>query len=132
MMKLIKWLLIGGAVIGVIGLIAGSKDDKTDVSSPTASASKSSDDLASNADFLAKNPHYLQGIKQLISLRGYECAQVSKLWVRGMSAYGSKLEALCGPLGTTDSYAAQHYAVYPDKLKVNVCKPFSVSSPDCE
>jgi hypothetical protein len=128
-MKLIKWLLIGGAVMGAIGFIAGSKDDKADVQPPTASASN---DLASNADFLAKNPQYLQGIKQLISLRGYECAQVSKLWARGMSAYGSKLEALCGPLGTTDSYAAQHYAVYPDKLKVNVCKPFSVSSPDCE
>jgi len=32
------------------------------------------------------------------------------------------LEALCGPLGSTNAHQALRYTVYPDRLKVVLCK----------
>jgi hypothetical protein len=40
------------------------------------------------------------------------------LWFRGTSHFGTKLEVLCGPVGSTDLYRAQHYTVFPERLQV--------------
>jgi len=43
-----------------------------------------------------------------------------------------KLEALCGPRGSTDAYPTLHDSVYPDRLTVVVCKPFGILGGGCE
>jgi hypothetical protein len=48
------------------------------------------------------------------------------------SPYGVKLEALCGPPGSTNAYPAPHYTVYPDQLKVALCKPFGILGGGCD
>jgi hypothetical protein len=45
---------------------------------------------------------------------------------------GNKLEALCGARGGTGTYTALHYSVYPDHLKVVVCKPLGVRGGACD
>jgi tetratricopeptide (TPR) repeat protein len=88
--------------------------------------------LASNKTFLASNPYYLEAIHELVTRSGYECPQVQNLWVRGTSPLGAKLEALCGPRGSTDVYPVLHYTVYPERLRVDVCKPFGMFGGGCE
>lgn len=121
-------------VLVVLGVVLSKLGDKGSSSQPQAAATEQADptDLLKNKKFLAANPKYVFAIRQLIIASGYECPKVSELWLRGMSPYGNKLEALCGPNNKSGgSYVALHYAVYPDKLKVNLCKPFAVFSGDC-
>lgn len=112
----------------------GNKDSNAASNQPQAAATEQADptDILRNKKFLAANPKYVSAIRQLIVASGFECPAVSGLWLRGMSPYGNKLEALCGPNNKSgSSYVALHYAVYPDRLKVNLCKEFSVFSGDC-
>jgi hypothetical protein len=91
------------------------------------------DDIVQNNEFLAENPMYLDAILSLISRSGYECPRLAHLWLKGMSPLGIKHEALCGPRGSTDVYPALHYAVYPERFKVVVCKPFGAfAGSSCE
>jgi hypothetical protein len=95
-------------------------------------ARAASDDIVNNQEFIKKNPHFLDAVRQLIELHGFTCPQVTHLWSHGISPYGQRTEALCGPKGTTDAYPSLHYAVYPDKRLVRLCKPFSAFGPECE
>lgn len=121
-------------VLVVLGVVLSKLEEKGSSSQPQAAATEQGDptDLLKNKKFLAANPKYVSAIRQLIIASGYECPAVTELWLRGMSPYGNKLEALCGPNNKSGrSYVALHYAVYPDKLKVNLCKEFGVFSGDC-
>jgi hypothetical protein len=90
------------------------------------------DDVLHDAAFQKSNPHFIPGIRELIERSGYECPRISALWNRGVSPYGLKLEALCGPSdGGGNSYTKLHYAVYPTRLKVNLCSEFGAFSSDC-
>jgi hypothetical protein len=79
-----------------------------------------------------KDQKYIDAIGVLIRRNGYECPHVTMLWITGTSPYGPKLEALCGPIGSTDSDDVLHYSVYPDKFVVTVCKPFGVLGGGCD
>jgi hypothetical protein len=91
-------------------------------------------DLMANKKFLADNPHYLDAIRTLIINSGYECPRLATLFLSpdNPTPLGTKLEAMCGPRGSTNVYTALHYSVYPDRLTVVVCKPFGVLSNGCE
>ncbi len=112
------------------GFVVSGCDDKS--SNNKTEEKPTSDDILKNEKFLADNPNYVPAIQKLIKLSGYECPSISALWNRGISPYGLKLEALCGPNdGSGNSYSKLHYAVYPEKFKVNVCEEFSAFGPDC-
>ena len=86
--------------------------------------------LLENKEFLAKNPKYPEAIRALITSSGYECPRLSSLFLSPeTTTMGNKLEALCGPRGG-GAYRNLHYSVYPDRLKVVVCKPLGVIG-DC-
>ena len=53
------------------------------------------------------------------------------LWNQGDSPYGLKLEAICGPLRGEYVNTKLHYAIYPKRLKVNLCSEFGVFSSEC-
>lgn len=103
-----------------------------------ASSNKDSDsdidDLVKNRKFNAENPKYLGAIRTLITGNGYDCPRLAHLWFApdNPTPYGTKLEALCGPVGTTNAYTALHYSVFPDHLKVVVCKPFGILGGGCD
>jgi hypothetical protein len=84
---------------------------------------ESSLNLRAAKTLLADSPQYSDAIRTLITANGYECPRVTSLWPKGMSLLGSKLEALCGPRDSTKVDPALHYSVYPDRLKVVVCRP---------
>ena len=88
-------------------------------------------DLLRNKGFLAKAPEYPKTITELIERSGFSCPRLALLKDRGPSPYGLRLEALCGPSAGGGAYPDLHYAVYPDKLRVELCKPFSVFSEKC-
>ena len=105
---------------------------KASVEKSSTEKPRSNGDFAYNAAFLKRNPHFLAATTQLITQHGYDCPAVTHLYSRGESPYGLRLEVLCGPRGTTDAYVALHYAVYPDRLIVKVCRPFTTFGPECE
>lgn len=121
-------------ILGAVFAILGNKDfdEASGRSQATATDQPDPTDILKNRKFLAANPKYVSAIRKLIIASGYECPVITDLRLRGMSSYGNKLEALCGPNnGSGSTYVALHYAVYPDKLKVNLCKEFGVFSGDC-
>ena len=75
---------------------------------------------------------YVGAAHDLIIESGYECPHITELWFVGLSPNGPKLESLCGEIGTTDSRPELHYTIYPDHLKVVVCKPFGMFAGGCE
>jgi hypothetical protein len=101
----------------------------------TATATKQAEpteNILENSKFLAANPKYVPTIRHLIEVAGFKCPAITSLRYRGISPYGYKLEALCGPDdGSGNTYTVLHYAVYPEKLKVNLCKEFGLFSGDC-
>lgn len=122
-------LVCGLLVIGLLAaVLAGKKDNATatDDANATAAATKHElpiNDIAENKDFLAENPKYLDAVRTLISTNGFNCPQVTHLFLSDpRSPYGIKLEALCEPLGSTNAYPALRYTVYPDRFKVVLCK----------
>ena len=88
--------------------------------------------LRNNGTLLADSPLYSDTVRTLITAKGYECPRLANFWPKGSSPPGSKLEALCGPLGTIHVDPALHYSVYPDRLKVVLCKPFGIFAAGCE
>jgi hypothetical protein len=89
--------------------------------------------LLENKEFLAKNPKYPEAIRALITSYGYECPRLTSLsFAPEGTPMGNKLEALCGARGGTGTYTALHYSVYPDHLKVVVCKPLGVRGGACD
>ena len=98
----------------------------------TAAAKAASTDLTADQKFLAEHPHFLEDIRALIDARGYECPRLGKLWLTGYGPLGAKLEALCGPRGTTDLNRKLHYTIYPKRLQVDLCKPFDSFGGGCD
>ena len=82
-------------------------------------------DLVHNQEFRSHNPGYIEAVRQLISSSGYECPRLASLVVRGRSPYGMRLQALCGAADSDKVYPELHYAVYPDRHRIVVCKPYS-------
>lgn len=80
-------------------------------------------DVVQDKQFLAQNPNFLETTRKFIVSSGYECPRINILWAKGPSPNGPKFEAFCGPASGTGIYEAMHYAVYPQQLKVTVCKP---------
>jgi hypothetical protein len=125
-------LACGLLVIGLLAAVLAHKSTldnatATDNATTTATAAKQKspiNDIAANKDFLAENPKYLDAVRTLISTNGFDCPQVTHLFLSDpRSPYGIKLEALCGPSGNTNAYPALlRYTVYPDRLKVVLCK----------
>jgi hypothetical protein len=124
------------AVIAVFGVILANAP-----TSPSAPQTKSSGDkdvpgyhdLVDDKKFIAENPGMLAAIAALIDKSGYDCPSLAHLRVKGPSPYGIRLEALCGPDdGKRSVYPQMHYAVYPEKFKVNLCSEFGVFSKECE
>ena len=83
-------------------------------------------------NFLAANPKFPDWTRQLIVANGYDCPRIGILWAKGPSPHGTKLEAFCGPPTGTGIYEALHYAIYPEQLRVSVCKSNGVFSNGCE
>jgi hypothetical protein len=113
------------SVIAIAVLFLAACDQKDSSDKPDSS------DVLKNRTFLASNPKYPEAITNLIRERGFECPKLHELWLKGDSPYGPKLEALCGPEGGDEITTTQHYAVYPDQFKVNLCPEFSMLSSDC-
>jgi hypothetical protein len=88
-------------------------------------------DIMRDDAFLAQNPNFPEAVRELIAAHGFECARIGILWDRGQSPFGLKLEAFCGPVSSTGIFEAQHYAVYPEKLMVSLCKANGVFSNGC-
>lgn len=89
--------------------------------------------ILDNKSFLKSNPKYPEAIRELIVGAGYECPALAQLWAKGDSPFGQKLEALCGPNDhSRDAYPKLHYSVYPEKLKVDVCKEFTAFGGGCD
>lgn len=71
--------------------------------------------------------NYIMDGNKLIAMRdlivgaGYVCEQVKLAWISGESPYGVKFDAECGPAISDGVYKNQVYAVYPEKLRVEVC-----------
>lgn len=107
-------------------LIAVSNNDST------SSNANSSSNLLDNSAFLSESPQYPEAVRQLIVSHRYECPRIGMLWPKGESPLGTKLQVLCGPVGSTDLYRALHYIVYPERLSVVVCKPFDNLGRGCE
>ncbi|MGD0189790.1 MAG: hypothetical protein ABSD74_03505 [Rhizomicrobium sp.] len=87
--------------------------------------------LAMNKDFQAKYPGYVEEVRKLIVASGHMCDTLAFLWTKGDSPYGTRLEAQCGP-DATAIMPSQHYAVYPEKLKVDVCEKIGAVGKNCE
>ena len=88
--------------------------------------------ILENKEFLAKNPKYPEAIQALITGYGYECPRLTSLFLSSeKTPMGNKLDALCGPRGD-GAYRNLHYSVYPDRLKVVVCKPLGVLGGGCD
>lgn len=130
--------IIGGGLFLLVKIIGSAPAPPAPATAPPPPAAQAQEkpdrsDLLEDADFRKKNPKFIDGVRQLISASGYECAALTFLWLKGDSPYGPKLEALCGPSdGSHDTIPSQHYAIYPSHFKVNVCKEFSAFGPDCE
>src|SRR5277367_1917519 len=93
-------LVCGLLVIGVLAAILAGKNtlDKatvTDEATATAKRESPINDIAANKDFLAENPKYLDAVRTLIKTNGFDCPQVTHLFLSdARSPYGIKLEAL--------------------------------------
>lgn len=129
-------IIYGAAGLAIVaGLIAAISGGGTPPSasradnSPTVSPENL--DVLKNATFLAENPEFPETTRQMIELAGYSCPRLTMLEIKEPSPYGTKLEALCGPRGSTGTYRHLHYAVYPEKFKISLCKPFEVFGPEC-
>ncbi len=115
------FLVLGALFITLAGLSQGEAPQK-----PAEDLN-----LLNNHAFLKANPRFLSAVRQLIVASGYECPRLSFLVNKGESPYGLKLEALCGPAGGNGSYPAMHYAVYPARLKVDLCEKFGAFGGAC-
>jgi hypothetical protein len=104
--KIILQLL---GIVALLGILAWSGRN---INSAERTEAAPELDLVKNQSFLAEHPTFLHDVRELILSSGYDCPRVSILWLKGESAFGTKLEALCGPQGSTDLYKAQHYSVY--------------------
>jgi hypothetical protein len=89
-------------------------------------------DLTRDKQFLAESPNFLEITRRLITGNGYDCPRVNIMWPKGPSPFGSKFEIFCGPANGIGIYDAQHYALYPDQLRVDVCRPNGVFSNGCD
>jgi hypothetical protein len=128
--RLFIWAPLAASVLVLLAWCTSSlPDPKTDTATP--SSAEDPLDLLHNKKFLAKAPEYPRTIAQLIERSGFSCPRLAMLTLHGPSPYGDRLEALCGPAGEGGAYPDLHYAVYPDKLKVELCKPFSAFSGEC-
>jgi len=98
------------------------------------SQSRSEDrDLTKDQTFIKENPQFIEMTRLLIAANGFECPRIANLWVKGMSPFGTRFEALCGPKNNnTNVYPSLHYAVYPERMKAVVCKPIGIFSGSCE
>lgn len=94
-------------------------------------AAKIDNDVGPASQFAIDHPSLLPNVTALIAARGYKCPIIVDLWHEGQSGAGEHLEALCGP-DKMHIDANLHYAVYPDRGAVNLCKPWQVFGPDCE
>jgi hypothetical protein len=65
----------------------------------------------------------LDALRDDIVLNGFACEKVTYASVKGMSPYGIENIAMCGPAGSSDVYKGQQYAVYPERRRVEICKP---------
>jgi hypothetical protein len=123
-----------GAILAMIAIyVAGPALNKpSDVDENMHTGSILNSNILENKEFLAKNPKYPEAIRELITTSGYECPRLSSLFLLPETTpMGNKLEALCGPHGG-GAYKNLHYSVYPDRLKVVVCKPFGVPGGGCD
>lgn len=122
--------IIIGAVVALNYLFSGKST--TTESAPSSSSLQSAESAKRNQDDLLGHRDLVQAVHQLITTSGYECPVITALWNRGTSPYGLKVEALCGPNdGSRNTYPDLHYAVYPERLKVNPCSTYGAFSSDC-
>ena len=87
--------------------------------------------LLTDKKFQKSQPGFTGAIQKLIVGSGYECPMITNMYATGGTPYGSKLEIFCGE-NNNHVNVGQHYAVYPDKLKVNVCSGMEAGSEDCK
>jgi hypothetical protein len=104
---------------------------KADAEKAPNSVKPTSDNILDDATFLKEHPDFVPTIRELIERSGYECPAVHLLWPHGESPYGPKLEAICGPPHSQYPNTKLHYAVYPKRLKVNLCSEFGAFSDEC-
>jgi hypothetical protein len=123
-----------GAILVMIAIYVGgpARNKPSDAEATIHTGSVSNLNILENKEFLAKSPKYPEAIRALITSSGYECPRLSSLFLSPeITPMGNKLEALCGPRGG-GAYRNLHYSVYPDRLKVVVCKPFGVFGGGCD
>lgn len=126
-------IAIAGAIAGMLVAFKYLPDDETRTASVPAATPVHSNNVLENKAFLAKNPRYVEAIRKLIAVNGFNCPRINILTVEGQTPYGLQLEAFCGPINSTGVIPSLHYAVYPDHLRVALCKPvgaFSAGSCD--
>lgn len=91
-------------------------------------------DAAENDD-LAHRPEaagLVAAIQAEITQSGYVCPRIGILWDRGQAPLGQAYEAVCSPSADTSLVnTALHYAVYPGRGLVVVCKPLGPFGSDC-
>jgi hypothetical protein len=124
---------VAAIVVMIAIYVAGPAQNKpSDAEATIQTGSVPNLNLLENKDFLAKNPKYPEAIRELITSGGYECPRLSSLFLSAeKTSMGSKLEALCGPRGG-GTYRNLHYSVYPDRLRVVVCKPIGAFGGGCD
>ncbi len=118
------------AVVVVVGSM--NAPEKTSSGNSDSDDAPGWHDLVKDKKFGADNPGMLKSIAALIDKNGYDCPTLTRLWVKGPSPYGLRLEALCGPDdGKLSTYPQMHYAVYPEKFKINLCSEYGIFSKEC-
>jgi hypothetical protein len=120
--------VIGFLVIaGIAGAFLAGGNQKGDVD-----PDNKLHDIMRDKAFLAAHPDFPETTRKVIAANGYDCPRVDILWNKGPSPYGTKLEAFCGPASGAGIYEALHYAIYPDQLRVTVCKSNGVFHNGCD
>jgi hypothetical protein len=87
-------------------------------------------DVGPGSKFASDHPDFLPNVAALIAAQGHKCPVIVDLWNEKNDAGEPRLEALCGP-DANHADKSMHYAVYSDRGKVNLCRPWKEFGPDC-
>ena len=126
-MQAFKQLLGVLAVLGSVGYLVDASGLKAEVD-----PENKLNDVMKNRKFLSEHPEFPTVTAQLIRANGFACQRVDIVWVKGESPFGTKFEVFCGPPGSAGIYESQHYAVYPERMRVTICKPNGFLSNGCD
>jgi hypothetical protein len=115
---LLRLIFIIALIAMAISVLSKSNSDPRAESDPENTLN----DIMKNHEFLSKHPDFPIISAQLIRANGFTCQRIAIMWVKGPSPYGTKFEVFCGPPDGAGIYESQHYAVYPERLRVTICK----------